>query len=69
MPPELDALLTLANDLYNRGQHQETLTVIENIYALYDLYQFHYNGLQVQQIVTNHDNHQYYNLEFHAVGS
>ncbi|GBR28045.1 hypothetical protein AA3271_2715 [Gluconobacter japonicus NBRC 3271] len=46
MSPELDALLALADDLYNHGQHQETLTVIENIYALYDLYQFDCNDLE-----------------------
>ena len=69
MYPELDALLTLADDLYNHRQHQETLTVIENIYAICDLYQFDCDDLQERQIIANHDNPKDYNFSSHSVGS
>ncbi|MBS0994404.1 MULTISPECIES: hypothetical protein [Gluconobacter] len=37
MPPQLDALIALADELYKHGNQRETLKIIENIYALYDL--------------------------------
>lgn len=37
MPPQLGALIALADELYNHGHQRETLKIIENIYALYDL--------------------------------
>ncbi|MBS1089814.1 hypothetical protein [Gluconobacter wancherniae] len=52
---ELVALLALADDLYNHNQRQETLTVIDNIYALHDLNPFHYTYLQAQQMIANHN--------------
>lgn len=69
MPPELDALLALADDLYNHGQRQETLKVIENIYALYDLDQLDCNDLQARQLITNHNNPRISSCSSHTGGS
>lgn len=54
MPSELDALIALADDLHEKGQHAETLRVIENIYALYDLKQRNCNDISSEEMITNH---------------
>lgn len=54
MPSELDALIALADDLHEKGQRAETLSVIENIYALYDLKQRNCNDISSEEMITNH---------------
>jgi len=54
MPSELDALIALADDLHEKGQRAETLSVIENIYALYDLKQRNCNDISSEKMITNH---------------